>query len=136
MIFNSFQREDDDAVFTVGKNVEATAYAVGDVAVLDSGAAADGVRFKQAAAATLGLFRGVAVEVIPASGFGKIQVHGYNSNAKVDGAATAGDNLVAVAAQRHLASDAPGDGLTGFVYAIADTTGVLPALSRVFIRAL
>lgn len=135
MIFNAFQREDSDDVFTVGKNVAATAYAVGDVAVLDSGANADGVRFTEAVAATLGLFRGLAVEVIAASGFGKIQVHGYNDDAKVNGAATAGDTLIAVDSERYLETNGASDGVGGLVYAVADTLG-LPALSRVFIRGL
>jgi len=136
MIFNAFQREDDDAVFTVAKNVSGTTYSLGEVAVWDSGANADGVRVTQAAAATLGLFRGVCAETILDSGFGKFQVHGYNDDALVNGTATAGDVLLATAAQKYLSGAAASLGNEGFVYAAKDKAGAPTAASAVFIRAL
>lgn len=135
MIFNAFQREDADNVHTVGKNVSGSAKAVGDVVVLDSGATADGVRVTEAAAATLGLFRGIVAEVIADSGFGKILVHGYTADAKVNGAATAGDTLIAVDGEVYFETNGASDGVGGLAYALATTAG-LPALSKVFVRGL
>lgn len=138
MIFNAFQREDDDAVFTVAKNVSGGSLVPGDVVVWDSSASVDGVRVTLAAAATLSLFRGVAVENILDTGFGKFQVNGYNSQTKLEGTApiAVGDVLIPVAAQKYLVSFGPGTGVEGFVYAAEAYAVAAVALKKVLIRAL
>lgn len=143
MIFSAFQREDDDSVFTVVRNVSGGSFAVGDVCVWDI-AAPDGVRVSQAASATLSLFRGiVAEEAISNSSYGKVQVGGYNSYAKVSNstnqAIAAGNILVATAAAKYLSYSAAGDGKSGFVYAgEAVATAATPAAAahKVLLRAL
>lgn len=138
MIFNAFQREDDDAVFTVAKNVSGGALVPGDVVVYDSSASVDGVRVTLAAAATLSLFRGVAVENILNDGFGKFQINGYNSQTLLNGtvAIAAGNILKPVAGQKHLVFHAAGDGVSGFVYAAEAYAVAANALKKSIIRAL
>jgi len=143
MIFNAFQREDDDAVFTVARNVSGGAYSAGQTAVWDAGASVDGVRVTVPATATLSLFRGLAGEAVADSGYGRFQVHGYLAAASVTNdtsvAIVAGDILIPVDAAKHLARSAASDGKTGFVYAAAAVaTATTPAAAsvKVLIRAL
>lgn len=138
MIFNAFQREDDDSVFTVAKNVSGGAYVVGDVAVWDISASVDGVRVTTPAAATLSLFRGVAGEPIADSGYGRFQIHGYNPATKCEGTAdfVAGDALIPVAGQKYLVFGAAGNGMNGLVYAAEAYTTAAVALKKTLIRAL
>jgi len=148
MIFHAFQREDDDAVFTVVRNVSGAAYAAGDACVWDSGASADGVRVTVAAAATLSLFRGIVAEAIANSAYGKVQVHGYCAAAKVSNdittAQTVGNILLPLAATNALggaSGSVAGDGKSGFVYALETyataTAGAIAATTKkVLIRAL
>jgi len=143
MIFNAFQREDDDAVFTVARNVSGGTYSLGQVAVWDISASVDGVRVSVPATATLSLFRGVCADTILDSAYGRFQVHGYNSNASVvnttNQAVAAGDILIAVDAQKYLARSGASDGKSGFVYAAAAiVTAATPAAAAhaVLIRAL
>jgi hypothetical protein len=138
MIFSAFQREDDDAVFTVAKNVSAGALVNGDVVVWDSSASADGVRVTLAAAATLSLFRGVCTEDIAVDQYGRFQVHGYNRATKVEGTApiAVGDILKPVAAQKYLVFSAAGSGVDGFVYALEAYAVAAVATKKTLIRAL
>lgn len=143
MIFSAFQREDDDSLFTVVRNVSGGALAAGDTVSWDATATADGVRVTAPAANTLSLFRGVVAEAIADSQYGKVQVGGYNSYAKVTNttnvAIVAGDVLLATTGKT-LARAADGTGgVSGFVYAAeAVATGTTPAAAakKVFIRAL
>jgi hypothetical protein len=144
MIFNAFQRDDDDAVFTIVRNVSGATLNVGESCVWDVSASADGVRVSQAAATTLSLFRGIVVESIADSAYGKVQVHGFFTDASVinDTSVThqAGTVLKAVASADYL-EDAveTGVGTEGFVYALeAFATDTTPAAStkNVLIRAL
>jgi hypothetical protein len=144
MIFNSFQREDDDSVFTVARNVSGSTVTAGYVVCWDVATSADGVRVSKPATDTLSAVRGLAAETIADSAYGKIQVHGYNSYAYViptsTTAAVAGWALAPTAAQWYLtAGVAAGDGKSGFFYhAEAVTTMTTPAATtkKVLIRAL
>jgi hypothetical protein len=143
MIFNAFQREDDDAVFTVARNVSGGTFALGEVAVWDISASVDGVRVSVPATATLSLFRGVAGEAVVDSAYGRFQVHGYNANALVTNttntAIAAGNILIPVDAVKYLARTGASDGKSGFVYAAeAVATAATPAAAahKVLIRAL
>ena len=143
MIFNAFQRDDDDAVFTIVRNVSGAARSVGDNVVWDISASVDGVRVTANAANTLNLFRGVLVEALADSQYGKCQIHGYNTQAYITNATNqsiaAGDVLIGVAAKDGLARSAAGTGITGFVYAAeAFVTSSTPAevLKKVLIRAM
>lgn len=142
MIFSAFQREDDDALFTVVRNVSGGALAAGDSVSWDT-ASPDGVRVTAPAANTLSLFRGVVAEAIADSQYGKVQVGGYNSYAKVTNttnvAIAAGDVLL-TSTGKVLARAADGTGgVSGFVYAaeaVATATTPAAAAKKVFIRAL
>lgn len=145
MIFNAFQREDDDKVFTVVRNVTASALAVGAACVWDSGASADGVRVTAAAATTFPLFRGVVAETsISASGYGKVQVHGKFTDANVfnstDVIAAAGSVLRVSTGGNYLEPIlAAGTGYEGFVYSLeAVVTATTPVTNDidVLIRAM
>ena len=143
MIFNAFQREDDDAVFTIVRNVSSATRDIGDNVVWDISSSVDGVRVTANAANTLTLFRGVLVEQLTDSSYGKAQVHGYQANAYItnstDQSITAGDVLIGVAAKDGLAYSAAGTGVSGFVFAAeAFITSSTPAevLKKVLIRAL
>jgi hypothetical protein len=147
MIFNAFQRDDDDAVFTVVRNVSGGARAIGDSVVWDTSASVDGVRVDVAAAGTLSLFRGVLVEALADSAYGKCQVHGYNSAANVKNSTqtdiTPGVVLGLVAAtDDFLGYAAAGtDNTSGFAYAAetyasASAGAVAEAATKVLIRAL
>lgn len=144
MIFSAFQREDDDAIFTVVKNVSGTAFAAGDAVAWDT-ATPDGVRATAPASNTLSLFRGVVSEDggIANGAYGKVQVGGYNSYAKVTNgtsqAIAAGDVLVATTGKLLAWSAAGTGGVSGFVYAAeAVATGATPASAakKIFLRAL
>ncbi len=145
MIFHSFQREDDDAVFTVVRNVSGAAFAAGDACVWDIGSSVDGVRVTAAAAATLALFRGVVAEAIADSAYGKVQIHGYCASAQVSCdtsvSIAAGSVLICTADDTVLIYGAAGTGgLNGFVYAAEDfaanATTPAAASKKVLIRAL
>jgi hypothetical protein len=147
MIFNSFQRDDDDAVFTVVRNVSGAARAIGDSVVWDISASVDGVRVTLAATNTLNLFRGVLVEALADSGYGKCQVHGYNSAGNVKNNTqtniAAGDILAVTGnAEDFLSFSAAGTSVAaGFVYAAeayasATATELAEASKKVLIRAL
>ena len=144
MIFNAFQREDDDAVFTIVYNVAGQTLAVGESCVWDSSASADGVRVTQAAATTLALFRGIVAESLADSTYGKVQIHGFFTDASVIAHITtpaqAGSVLAPVAAADYLVpSVETGVGTEGFVYALeAYTTMTTPvaAAKNVLIRAM
>jgi hypothetical protein len=147
MIFHAFQREDDDSVFTVAKNVTASTMTVGEAVVWDSGTP-DGVRVTAPVATTLSLFRGIVAEAIVASGYGKVQVHGYCAAAKVlndiTTAQTAG-NILLIATNANVlggtSGSVAGDGKSGFVYALeayatATAGAVTTTTKKVLIRAL
>lgn len=143
MIFNAFQREADDAVFTVVRNVSGGSLSAGAAVVWDSSSSIDGVRVTKAASATLSLFRGILVDTLADSAYGKCQTHGYNTVASVinstDQAIAAGNILICVASQTYLAYSAAGDGKSGFVFAgEAFATDATPAAAatKVLIRAL
>lgn len=145
MIFHSFQREDDDSVFTVCKNVTASALAAGDAVVWDSGSP-DGVRVTAPTAATLSLFRGIVAEAIAASGYGKVQIHGYCAAAAVrtdvTTAHTVGNHLLICTNANKLGGTGgclTGDGKSGFVYALevlAATATTIDTTKKVMIRAM
>jgi hypothetical protein len=144
MIFHAFQREDDDAVFTIVRNISGAALVVGYVCAWST-STPDGVRVSSPAASGLSLFRGIAVEAIADSAYGKVQVHGYCSQALVSNDTTitytAGTPLVPVATAVYLdyaGNATTADGVGGFVclaeaVATAATTQVN---KKVFIRAL
>lgn len=144
MIFHAFQREDDDAVFTVVRNVSGDTLSAGYPVVWDSGASADGVRVTKSAATTLSLFRGIVAESILDSAYGKVQVHGYFADASVINdisVAHAAGTVLKVASAAYYLEDAveTGAGTEGFVYALeAFTTATTPSAStkNVLIRAL
>jgi hypothetical protein len=144
MIFSAFQKEDDDAVFTVVKNISNGVFAAGEVCVWDvESGSPDGVKVTVAASATLSLFRGICAEAIADEAYGKVQVGGYNSYAKVTNttnqAVAAGNILIPVAAAKYLTYSAAGDGKSGFVYAAeAVATAATPASAakKVLLRAL
>lgn len=144
MIFNAFQREDDDAVFTIVRNVSSATLAVGEGCVWDSSASADGVRVTQAAATTLSLFRGIVAESLADSAYGKVQVHGFFTDASVISHITtpiaAGTVLAATAGQDYLSyAVETGVGTEGFVYSLeayATQTTPVAAAKNVLIRAL
>jgi hypothetical protein len=143
MIFNSFQREDDDAVFTIVRNCSSAARSIGDNVVWDGGASVDGVRVTVNATNSIQLFRGVLTEALADSAYGKCQIHGYNAAAYITNTTnqsiTAGDVLIGISAKDGLAYSAAGTGVTGFVYAAeAFVTSSTPAevLKKVLIRAM
>jgi hypothetical protein len=146
MIFHAFQREDDDSVFTIVRNISGATQAVGN-AVAIATTSADGVRVSQPVAAQLDLFRGIVAESILDSAYGKAQVHGYCSYAKVlvvnaSVIVTAGYALVPQAAGVGLilATNYVSNAGYGFATALADvatgSTTVAVANSKVFLRAL
>lgn len=149
MIFHAFQREDDDSVFTVVRNISGATRAVGDAVAVSGGSLADGVRVSSPVSGELGLFRGIVAESILESAYGKAQVHGYCSYAKVlvadsSVAIAQGKPLVPVATKDYFvlanASIAvPGDG-SGYVAALATVatgnTSVAVSSCKVFLRAL
>jgi hypothetical protein len=143
MIFNAFQREDDDSVYTVVRNVAGSAFSAGQSAVWDISSSVDGVRVSVPATATLSLFRGIVAEAIADSAYGKVQVHGYAAVASVlnhtTQAIAAGDILIPVDSQKYLARSAASDGKSGFVYAAeAFATATTPAAAnkKALVRAL
>lgn len=137
MIFHSFQREDDDAVFTVAKNVSNAAMAAGDAVVWDSGSSVDGVRVTAPASGTLSLFRGIVAEAIADDAYGKVQVHGYCSNAQVTSHITiAAGNVLIPSTSKTLYYGAAGTGRNGYVYACEAQAFTSLGAKKVLIRAL
>jgi hypothetical protein len=142
MIFHAFQREDDDAIFTVARNVRGsgTAFAIGD-ACQWSTSSPDGVRITAPTSAQLNLFRGIVAEAIADSAYGKVQVGGYCATAHlaaVTVTSAAGVTLVPVAGSVNLAvSTGSALGDAGFVYlAEAVVTNTAVQTIKTFIRAL
>jgi hypothetical protein len=142
MIFSAFQREDDDSLFTVCKNASGAAINVGEPVAWDL-TSVDGVRVSLPASNELSLFRGVATETFADGTYGKVQVGGYCSYAKVTNdtsqAIAAGNILIPVAASAYLAYSGASDGKSGFVYAAeAFATATTPAAAAkgVLLRAL
>jgi hypothetical protein len=143
MIFNAFQREEADNVFTVVKNVTGAALAAGEPVVWDVGTP-DGVRVTKASSTTTTLFRGIVTETsIANSAYGKAIVHGYYASAKVTNstqtAVVAGDVYAIVDAALYFERAAAGTGTSGTVFAAeAVATGATPASSAVgvFVRGL
>lgn len=143
MIFSAFQREDDDAVFTVGRNVSGGSFSAGQSCAWDVSSSVDGVRVSVPATATLSLFRGVFAETVADSGYGKIQVGGYNSYASVLASTLTeiapGDILKAVNGQKYLQRHGASDGVSGFVFAaetVASSGSPAAAAVKVLLRAL
>ncbi len=144
MIFHAFQREDDDAVFTVVRNVSGAALSVGHACAWST-SSPDGVRVSTPAASGLSLFRGIAVEAIANSAYGKVQVHGYCAAALVSNDTTitytAGTPLVTVNGQVYLdyaGNATTADGVAGFVCAAeaVATAAATQVNIKVFVRAL
>jgi hypothetical protein len=145
MIFHAFQREDDDSVFTVVYNIAGAALPLGGVAEVST-SSPDGVRVTSPSAKG-NLFRGIVAEAIADSGYGRVQVGGYCSYAKVlvansSVAVTAGYPLVPStdAGSLKIATATPGitEGF-GFASALATVaTGstTVPVTSEIFLRAL
>lgn len=149
MIFNHFQREDADNVFSIVRNVAGAALSAGAAAVYDVGASVDGVRVTTPATADLGCLAGITAEAIADSAYGKVQKHGYKASAYViastDVAITAGSLLVPVNGQTYLAYSTQNTAATikaagvGLVYAaetITTMTTPAAALKKVLVRAL
>jgi hypothetical protein len=143
MIFNAFQREEADNVFTVVRNVTGAALAAGEAVVWDV-TSPDGVRVTKSSSSTTTLFRGIVTETsIADSAYGKAIVHGYYASAKITNSATtaivAGDVLACADDVAYLERAAAGTGYSGTVFAAAAVaTGATPAsaASGVFVRAL
>jgi hypothetical protein len=113
----------------------------------DIATSADGVRVTKAATDNLAVFRGIAVEAIADSAYGKVQVHGFCSAAAVyptsTTAAVAGWPLTPIASQWYMtAGIAAGTGKAdGFVYhaeanATVVTTLYAVANKKVLVRAM
>jgi len=150
VIFNSFQKEDDDSIFTIVRNVAGAARAAGDAVSWDTAnATVDGVRVTANTTPTLSAFRGVMAEGLADSQYGRCQVHGYNTYAKVINNYTTAIAVGSVLRPSALANyamvltwGAAADGLSGFVVA-CDTyaTGTVTTqpdskTMKVLIRAL
>ncbi len=147
MIWNGFQKEEDDSVFTIVRNVSGSSKAAGQPVVWDISASVDGVRVTVPVTATLSLFRGILVETLADSAYGRCQIHGYNSVAAVYNQYTttiaAGDILIPSAASlAGLIWSSVGDGKSGFVYAaealapVTQTTLSAAAAKKVLVRAI
>lgn len=147
MIFHAFQREDDDSVFTVVRNISGATRAVGDAVAVAAGTLADGVRVSLPASGELDLFRGIVAESILDSAYGKAQVHGFCSYAKVlvadsSVAVAQGLALVPVATKTYLGlagGIAVNDGskfATALATVATGNTSVAVASCKVFLRAL
>lgn len=131
-----------DKAFVNILNVQAVALADGDAVVWHT-TSPDGVRTMQPTTATLSLFAGIVDGAIAASAYGLAQAYGYKSAGLVlnhtTQAIAAGDILIPVNAQDHLARSAASDGKTGFVYAaeaFATATTPAAATKKVFLRSL
>ncbi len=136
MIFHAFQREDDDAVFSVAKNVSNATLAVGDAVVWATGSP-DGVQVTAPASGTLSLFRGIVAESILDDAYGKVQVHGYCSSASVTSHITiAAGNVLIPNTSKQLYYGAAGTGRNGYVYACEAQAWTSLGAKKVLIRAL
>lgn len=142
MLFQRVNRTDAEKVFAIYQNVAGATITINRPAVWTS-STPDGVRVTQPATALLSLVVGIANEDIADSAYGKFQVYGYRASALMTNdtsvAIAAGDILIPVNAQWHLARSAAGDGKTGFIYAaeaFATATTPAAATKKVFIRAL
>jgi len=147
MIFNGFQRDDDDSVFTIVRNVSGATRAAGTPMVWDVSASVDGVRVSTPATATLSVFRGILADSLNDSAYGRCQIHGYNTYAAVWNGVTTmapGDILKPAynTTAQGLTWSAVADGTTGFVYIaqtvayVTQTTLSTTAACKVLIRAL
>lgn len=143
MWFQRINREDAEKVFASVYNVAGATVTGNYPVVWDITSSVDGLRVSKPATATLSLFVGVATADIVDSAYGKVQVYGYRSSAFItndtSNAIAAGDILIPVNAQWHLARSAASDGKTGFIYAAeAYATATTPSAAnkKVLIRAL
>jgi hypothetical protein len=145
VIFNAFQREDADTVFTIMRNVSAVQISAGSVIAWDITASIDGVRVSTPATATLSACPGIMVDTTNDSAYGKVQIYGYNAGAYVTNnqttAIAAGDILIPINALKALGWSKIGDGMSGFflsgsAVATATAGAVTAALSKVILRCM
>lgn len=144
MYFPTINRDRAERGFGVFYNASGATMTAGYPAVLDTTATlVDGNRVTKPLAALLSLFVGVAAENIADQAYGKFQTYGYCQSILVTNDASqaiaAGDILVPVTAQWHLARSGVSDGKSGFIVAAAAVaTAATPAAALVkgFIRAL
>ena len=142
LIFSRVSRADAEAIYTIVQNVSGGAVSSGVPAVWDTGSP-DGVRVTTPAAATLSALAGITGEAIASSGYGQLQVYGYNTQAYLTNttntAVAAGDILKPVASVTYLTRAGASDGTTGFITAMeAFATATTPAAvqKKVFVRCL
>jgi hypothetical protein len=149
MIFSAFQKEDADNVFSIVRNVSGSTISAGAAVVWDVSTQVDGVRVTTPATATLGILAGITDESMANSAYGRVQKHGYKSQAYVlpDGSVTmtAGSLIVASNGQTYLAYNTQNTAATiksagvGLVFAaedVAAATTTVAVLKKVLIRAL
>jgi hypothetical protein len=142
MLFQRINRGDAEQVYAAFYNVAGAQITANYPAVFDT-ATADGVRVTKPATAVLSLFVGVASRDIADSAYGLFQVYGFRSSAFMTNdtsvAIAAGDILIPVNAQWHLARSAASDGKSGFIVAgesFATATAPAASTKKAFIRAL
>jgi hypothetical protein len=143
MMFKRINRTLAETVFMVVKNVSGSTITAGYSCVFDVGSSVDGVRVTQASSTDLQAFAGIADEDIVDSGYGRIQVYGYRSSARIyssQGVMAAGDNLVPAASQWGL-TPATGVGTAkafGFLCEAiaASSSSSYLTTAKVFVRAL
>ena len=144
MIFNAFQREDADNVFTIVRNVRGSSISAGACVVWDISSSVDGVRVTAPATATLSLAVGLLAEALADSQYGKCLTHGYTSAAYVIGSTATinpGDILLPVNGQTYLGTNTVSDGKSGFFYAAesfasSTTPSTTPTLKKTLVRCL
>ena len=132
-----------ERLFSIVYNVAGATVTSNYPVVWDITSSVDGIRVSKPASATLSLIVGIATADISDSAYGKIQCYGYRASAFVTNdtsqAVAAGDILIPVNAQWHLARSAASDGKSGFLYAAAAVaTATTPAAAnvKVLIRCL
>ena len=142
MIFQRINATDAEKVFGIFQNVSGATITAGYPGVWSS-STPDGVRVTQPSTALLSCLVGLAVNNVLDSAYGKFQNYGYKSSAFLTNdasvAVAAGDILIPVDGQWHLARSGAGDGKSGFIYAaeaFATATTPAAAMKKVFIRAL
>lgn len=142
MIWQRINRTDAEKVFGIFQNVSGGVITANYPGVWSS-STPDGVRVTKPSTALLSCLVGIANRDIADSAYGLFQNYGYRSSAFMTNdtsvAIAAGDILIPVNAQYHMARSAAGDGKSGFVYAAeAFATATTPAAANksVFIRAL
>jgi len=142
MEFQRVNRSDAERVFAIFYNIAGATITGGYPAVWDI-SSVDGISVSKPATATLSTVVGIAVESIADSAYGKFQVYGYRSQAYITNdtsiTVTAGQVLIAVAAQWYLDLKATGTGDNGFFYAGEEfDTNATPAAAqkKILIRCL